>query len=325
MKKAMSSPRCLAAVVLLGLVLLGACRGPAPAPTATAAATLDPTSTLHPASTSTPVPTAADTATPTVTLTATWAVQGPGQIVCPILLYHHIAEAPASDSAAARAYYVLPGDFEAQLKALHDWGYTAISASQLAEAILYGAVLPAHPIVISFDDGNLDVYQNAFPRMQAYGFIGVAYIIADALHADGYMDPEQLKELAAAGWEIGSHSMTHSDLRKYPDRLYMESGQSRVLLQDAIGGSVRTFAYPYGLADGAVTRQVQTDGYLSAAGLGGGWRQGLFNLYYLSRRPVISGIDLQTFASYLPWPGVPQITSTPGSSPTPPTPSTPTP
>jgi peptidoglycan/xylan/chitin deacetylase (PgdA/CDA1 family) len=317
MKSPASSTRSLALVVLLlsGAILFSGCAGTAAAPTPTVTLTLDPTAPPLPSPTGTPVPSPTSTPTATITPTATWAVQGPGRLVCPILLYHHIDVAPATDSATAREYYVPPEEFEAQLKALRDWGYNSISASQLAEAILHGAAIPAQPIVISFDDGNLDVYQNAFPLMQKYGFTGVAYIVANTLHADGYMNADQLKELAATGWEIGSHSMTHSDLRKYPDQLVMESEQSRVLLQEAIGGQVRTFAYPYGLDDSAVTRQVQKDGYLSAAGLGGSWFQGPYNLYYLSRRPVKGGITLETFASYLPWHG--PATPMPAASATP--------
>ena len=314
MQKSLSSPRRLAPFVLLfsTALLLSACAGLLPTPTPTPTATLDPTATPSSTSMDTPVPSPTDTPTPTITPTATWAVQGPGQIICPILLYHHVDQAPATDSAAAKVYYVTGQEFEVELKALRDWGYTSISMAQLAQAIMSGAALPARPVVISFDDGNEDIYRNALPIMQQYGFTGVVYIIANTLHADGYMTPDQLKALAAAGWEIGSHSMTHTDLRQYPDRLEMESAQSRVLLQDASGTEVRTFAYPYGLADAAVTRQVQQDGYIDAAGLGGSWYQGPYNLYYLSRRPVLGGIDLKTFASYLPWPGAaPEASATP--------------
>lgn len=316
----MSLYRFALTILLLVSVSLMDCNGktiPDP-PSATAISTETETQTPLPTLTSTAVRPSA-TLTPTVTLTLTptptpiptWAV--PGKVVCPILLYHHIGTA---SSPAASSYYISPADFEAQMKALRDWGYTSITISQLVEAIMNSTLLPNRPVVITFDDGNLNVYTNAFPTMQKYGFTGVMYIIANRLHADGYMGIDQIKEMAAAGWEVGSHSMTHADLREAHDRLNFEIAQSRINLQEALGVPVRSFAYPYGEMDEVVGKQVQSYGYTSAAGLGTLWNQSLYKLYYLSRRPVAGGVDLQVFASYLPWSGAEDLTPTPASTPT---------
>ena len=48
--------------------------------------------------------------------------------------------------------------------------------------------------------------------MRELGFIGAFYIVGDRLAAEGYVGTGELAELVAAGWEIGSHSMTHADL-----------------------------------------------------------------------------------------------------------------
>lgn len=308
----------LVSVSLMGCNRVGAAHGktiPDP-PSATAISTETETQTPLPTltSTATLTPTVTLTLTPTPTPTPTWAVQGPGKVVCPILLYHHIGTA---SSPAASSYYISPEDFEAQMKALRDWGYTSITISQLVEAIMNSALLPNRPVVITFDDGNLNVYTNAFPTMQKYGFTGVMYIIANRLHADGYMGIDQIKEMAAAGWEVGSHSMTHAKLRYAHDRLNVEIAQSRIDLQETLDVPVRSFAYPYGETDTLVRQQVMSYGYSSAVGLGTLWNQSLYNLYYLSRRPVAGGIDLQVFASYLPWSGAEDLTPTPAYTPTP--------
>ena len=302
----------LAALCLAFSLLLAGCSLPSLAAPA-ASATPDPTATDRPTDTATPTVTPSPTATftPTETATPTWAVSGPGTIVCPILLYHHVAPAPENATSAAKIYYVPADEFEAELKALHDWGYQTISTLQLQQAILSGAALPEHSLIISFDDGNLDIYQNAFPLMQKYGFTGVVYIIADTLQSAGYMNADQLKTLAAAGWEIGSHSLTHHDLRADPSVLQAEIAGSRQTLEQAVGVQVRSFAYPYGLTDAGVTRRVEQDGYLTGMGLGGGWNQGLYDLYYLGRRPVLAGIGLATFAAYLPYSGLATPTATP--------------
>ncbi len=220
--------------------------------------------------------------------------QGPGKVVCPILLYHRI-DIPSTPSE----YYTSPDDFRAQMQALKDWGYTPIPISLLVQAINFGADLPARPVILTFDDGDITIYTNAFPIMKAMGYVGVVYIVADRLHADGYLNAEQLKELAAAGWEIGSHSMTHVDLTTIPDATW-EIAQSKTTLEKAVGVKIRSFAYPFGLKSDPVVAKTR-DYYNSAVGLGPLFTQSGNNIFYLWRRPVKYGWDLKTFGSFLPW------------------------
>jgi len=298
---------------LLVPVLLASCNGnaapdlPSATPLNTETKVNIPTPTLTSLPTLTYTPTL--TFTPTLSPTPTWAVHGPGKFACPILLYHHIG---VSESQAASTYYVTPEEFVTEMKALKEWGYVSISITQLTEAITRGAPLPDHPVVISFDDGNLDVFTNAFPIMQEFGFTGVIYIVTNYLHEDGYLGVEQVKEMVAAGWEAGSHSTSHPHLTYNHSVLAYEIAQSRTELQETLGIPVMSFAYPFGETDPIIYQEVHEAGYTSAVGLGSSSNQGLHNLFYLNRRPVPAGIDLATFASYLPWPGIlePEQTAT---------------
>ena len=239
------------------------------------------------------VPTLVITASPVVPTEAPTR-QGPGKILCPILLYHHIAT-PKQDNP----YYVTPTEFREQMQALKDWGYTAISINLLVKAINFGAVLPARPVVITFDDGDVSVYEQAFPVMREFGFRGVTYLVVNYVGAAGYMNVEQLKELAAANWEMGSHSMTHSDLTA-STRVEWEVVQSRHSLEKLLGVAVMTFAYPYGKKDVDIQRLVR-ENYRAGLGLGNYLEQGPNNIFYLWRRPVLTGWDVKTFGSFLPW------------------------
>ena len=243
---------------------------------------LDPTSTSIPTATLTPA------SSPIL------VKQGPGTVVCPILLYHRIDTPKVKDP-----YFITPEDFRDQMQALKDWGYTTISATQLVQAINFGARLPVRPIVITFDDGDETVYTRAFPIMREFGFTGVNYIIVNYIDAAGYMTVDQLKELAAAGWETGSHSMTHADLTK-SDKIEWEMVESRYMLGKLLKVPVNTFAYPYGKAS-PVMYNVLTKNYQAGMGLGVSVTQRGRDLWYLWRRPVELGTNLETFASYLPW------------------------
>ncbi len=161
--------------LVLAACLLAGCSGLAPSATPTL--DLVPTA-IPPARTSTPLPSAtvSPTVTPTgapdATPTPTWVTQGPDAVKVPILLFHHIAVSPVGSR-----YYVPPETFDSELKLLHDWGYTTITTSKLVQAITQGASLPPRPLLLTFDDGNEDIYTNAFPILQKYGFTGVLYVV----------------------------------------------------------------------------------------------------------------------------------------------------
>ena len=194
-----------------------------------------------------------------------------------------------------------PAEFKAQMEALHAWGYTPIPISLLAKAITSGADLPPRPVVISFDDGDQNVYTDAFPVMRDLGFPGVIYIISSALNGKDRLTSTEILEMVAAGWEVGVHSMTHINLTDNHGQVWTEASRSRSDLEDSLGIPINTFAYPYGAADTFVMRKVSRYGYTAAVGLGSSAVQGPDNLFYLSRIEVVYGTTLDQFAALLPW------------------------
>ncbi len=249
-----------------------------------------PTETLTPTTTQTPTPQPSPTATPT------WIFNSTGKVIAPILLYHHVA-----DIEPASRYYISPQVFQAQMEALHQWGYTAVPISTIVEVITKGGELPPRPVVITFDDGNEDVYTNAFPIMQELGFVGTFFIIGQTIGATHVVTDAQLEEMISAGWEIGSHSMSHLDLTQRHDQVQYEIGLSKSTLEKELTTKVEVFAYPYGTTDPYLVSKVQDYGYLAAVGLGTSFQHSLATLYYLSRMEVQSIYDMDKFASMLPW------------------------
>jgi peptidoglycan/xylan/chitin deacetylase (PgdA/CDA1 family) len=251
-----------------------------------------PTSTFTPSPTYTPIPT--DTPIPTETPAQVW--NPPGQVIAPILLYHHV-----SDAGNGNRYYVSTDTFRSQMEALRDWGYTSITVSDLINVLINGGELPDRPVVITFDDGNVDIYQNAFPIMHELGFIGTAYIVANRLASKYFITTEQLQEMADDGWEIGSHAMSHVDLTTDYSIARYEILQSRLTLEEATGEPVNTFAYPYGKTDEFVTNKVSEYGYRAGMGLGSSYEHTLGTLFYLSRIEVQGDYSFSKFSSLLPW------------------------
>lgn len=94
------------------------------------------------------------------------------------LMYHNV-----SDRGSSR-YTLTVKEFRSQMEALRQGGYHSITISQLADLIRRGGGLPERPVVLTYDDGYLGVYENAFPILQETGFTGVIYVITGTLGTD---------------------------------------------------------------------------------------------------------------------------------------------
>jgi peptidoglycan/xylan/chitin deacetylase (PgdA/CDA1 family) len=240
----------------------------------------------------------------------------------PILMYHHVEVAPKD------SYLRVPAaKFEEEVRLIRNWEYTAISTSMLVDAITKGAELPPRPIIFTFDDGNEDIYTTAFPIMQKYGFTGVLYLPYYYVGTPNYMTVDQIKEMIAAGWEVGSHSLTHPNLQLAdPGQLRAEIVDSKQKLESLLGVPVLTFAYPFGDVSGAAVDYVRFAGYIAAMDAKGFTAdQNLGSLFALQREEIRSSEDAKTFIRFLPWKGdlsylptdTPTVTPRPSRTPVP--------
>ena len=270
--------------------------------------------------TAAPTLTATTTSTPepSLTPTPTWVAQGPDHIQVPIFMYHHIAVSPTGSR-----YYVAPDNFESNLRLLQDWGYKTITTSMLVQAITQGAPLPPRPIIITFDDANADNYTNAFPIMKRYGFTGVLYVPYYYIGEPNYLTVDQIHEMAAADWEVGSHTISHPTnfLALQPAMMRTEIVGSRQMLSELLGLPILTFAYPFGENSNAAVDYVHFAGYIAGMGATGFTAdQGMSNLFVLQRVEIRAVEDARTMTRFLPWHGdpsfLPPFTATPTTRPT---------
>jgi peptidoglycan/xylan/chitin deacetylase (PgdA/CDA1 family) len=216
--------------------------------------------------------------------------RGPGRVDVPILLYHHITEGKPTN-----LYSVSKENFQEQMDYLVQNGYRTISMNALVEALKNGTDLPEKPIIITFDDGNQNVYFNAYPIMKERGLTGAVFIIANRINVEGFLSVRQLTEMILAGWEVGSHGMRHVDMVKEPQALRDEIGNSKKLIENALKIKIYSFAYPYGKADKVTIDWVKQIGYSSALGLGITNHQDMENIYFLNRREVKNDLSMQDF------------------------------
>jgi len=224
-----------------------------------------------------------------------FTAQSPQTASVKVLLYHNVTSAETDQNNP----YVVPlAVFEEQIRWLKENGYECLTVSDMFQRFAQGGIT-GKTAVITFDDGYPDVYTYAFPVLSAYGFPATSYLVAEKIDFPKNLTSDMIRELYDAGWEIGSHSMTHSDLMNHDD-LDAEICGSRNLISSITGiplTDVVSFAYPYGNADETVTAKVWKCGYQSGAGLGQIPVSLSQNPYYFSRHPVTSDMTLQDFSS----------------------------
>ncbi len=183
----------------------------------------------------------------------------------PVLCYHQIRDWKPSDSKISRTYIVPPAAFDAQMKMLADSGYHSISPDQLYAYLLSGTRLPSKPIMLTFDDTDLDQFTVADPEMKKYGFKGVFFIMTVSLGRAHYMSREQVRQLSEEGNIIGSHTWDHHSVKKYADKDWITQVEKPTRELEAITGkTIRYFAYPFGLWNTAAIPELKKRGFLAA-------------------------------------------------------------
>ena len=181
----------------------------------------------------------------------------------PILMYHVVSAPPGSTHYPE--LFVPPHEFAAEMDWLAKHGYHAVTLKQAYDSWTKGAKLPAHPIVISFDDGYLSQYTQAFPVLRAHHWPGVLNMEVNFLHGVGALAPWRVRNLIAAGWELDAHTLTHPDLTTVSDaELWRQVHGSRIALRRLFHVPVDFFCYPAGRYNARVINAVKLAGFLGA-------------------------------------------------------------
>jgi peptidoglycan/xylan/chitin deacetylase (PgdA/CDA1 family) len=191
----------------------------------------------------------------------------------PVLVYHKI-----DTGFELGVNVVSPRAFTAQMCWLAARGLRGVS---LADA-LDGRAPRDGSVVLTFDDAYEALRRHALPVLGDLGFRGTLFVPSAFVGRSSawdtrllgrryrHLDRAGLRAFAAAGFEIGSHSATHGDLRRGSDaRLAAETAGSRAALEEATAAPVTSFAYPFGRADARVRAAVVRAGYRAACGGGG--------------------------------------------------------
>lgn len=219
----------------------------------------------------------------------------------PILLYHYIGGNPNENDKARDALLVLPDKFDEQMGYLQKNGFNPITLDTMMAGLTETNQLPSKPVIITFDDGYIDLYYNAFGILRKYNFRAVAFIPTGLVGTSYYASWEQLSEMQASGLlSFQSHSVSHANLPSLSqDQLNMELTESKKTLEEKFGIPVNFIAYPYGTSNSTVWAAAQKTGYVGALGTWFSATQSIGTIYNMPRIKVSGNWDINQFISKL--------------------------
>ena len=231
----------------------------------------------------------------------------------PILMYHSISE---QDESGRHPYYrtsTSPAVFAAQMEYLHRSGYHTRSVAQSIARLEANLPDAARSVVLTFDDGYRDFYENAFPVLNQYGFtatvyLPTAFIGESTLQFKGQdcLTWSEVRELRASGIAFGSHTVTHPQLHELDARsIEAEIVNSKSTIEEKTGTAVDSFAYPYAFpqTDAGFTERLRgtlaQSGYKNGVCTIIGSADGASDRFFMGRLPVNSLDDAALFEAKL--------------------------
>ena len=222
------------------------------------------------------------------------------QIRVPILTYHYIGYSDPKDTGR-EGLSVKPDVFDEQLGYLAKNGYTPISLDTAFAALKGNGGLPAKPIILTFDDGYIDFYVNAYPILKKYNFHATSFIPTGLMGQSYYLKWEQIKEMDGSGLiSFQSHSVTHANLTEISlDKLRWELSESKKMLENSLGKPVNFIAYPYGANNSLVGEEARKAGFLGATTTVYGSIISEGTTYFIPRIKVAGSWTLEQFAKNL--------------------------
>ena len=192
----------------------------------------------------------------------------------PVIMYHRVIK--DETEKGVHGTYVTVEQFEEQMKYLKKKGYETVTFKDLLNN-RYKQRFDKDKkwIMLTFDDGYKDNYENAFPILKKYQFKGIIYIL-DGIEYNKWdvensensekrftlMNRDELLEMQNYGIEFGGHTCTHPRLTELSlEETKTEVINSKFNIEKTIGRELLSFAYPYGSLNEEIKKIPQEIGY----------------------------------------------------------------
>jgi len=190
----------------------------------------------------------------------------------PVLMYHQIEQ--VSRSSDPLGLCVSKNSFEMQMRYLAERGFKSISIEEFLNSKNRDRRHQGNAFILTFDDGYLDNYSNAFPVLVRYGFRATIFLVSDYVGKTvswgtrkgvQLMSWDHAKEMSDYGISFQSHTCSHADLTTLDEnRILHELRDSKDKIENVLNQPVCHLAYPFGRYNRKVIELVRATKYVSA-------------------------------------------------------------
>ena len=172
-----------------------------------------------------------------------------------IINYHKISLEKNVHHGLDNLYTVTKDDFIEQIEKISALKIPIIPLSQLVENLNSNKL----HVALTFDDGNTSDYEIAFPFLKNLNLPASFFVL---VHEQ--VDWKQLKEMADAGFEIGSHGLFHKDLTSIKEEsLREELIMSKKRIEKELNTIVHDFSFPFGRFNDRVVAECYKSSYVN--------------------------------------------------------------
>ena len=222
----------------------------------------------------------------------------------PVIMYHRVINLSSDEGVCGT--YIYADTFKKHMQYLKQSGYIPITFEQLAE-ISWRNRFDKKYIIITFDDGYKDNYELAFPILKEFGFRATIFLMARSEYNEWdvkehndkrfpLMDRKMILEMQEYGIEFGAHTFNHPKLDQLTEtEIENQVMQCKSVLEEKIGKSILTFAYPYGILTDYAKAMAKKAGYLFAVATDSGSVCLSEDLYQIRRIAIFPSTDLFRF------------------------------
>ena len=211
------------------------------------------------------------------------------------VLYYHSVETNSNNEVT-----ITPEILEKQLNYINDNGYVTITIKELYDHLKNNQLIPEKSIVITFDDGYMNNYTEAFPILKKLNMKATIFCVGNSLDGSYYLSKNAIKEMSCYGIDIESHTVNHMhlDTLSYKNQIE-ELKKSKEILENITGKEVLSIAYPFGDYNEDTIKAVKEAGYKLAFTTNLGLTDRNDNIFELDRIYISSYYDMNTFKNLL--------------------------
>jgi len=203
----------------------------------------------------------------------------------PVLMYHSVADNDVF-------FTVKTKNFAKQMKCLKDKKYNVINLKELINLLESNNDLPKKTVVLTFDDGYQDNYNNAFPILKKYNFPATIFLVTGLVNQEinnsqniplKILNWEQIKEMHQSGLiDFQPHTVNHQELNK------QEIIDSKKEIEERLNKKCEFFTYPRGVYNDKIIDILKNNGFRAAWTVENGRIKKDDNLFKLKRISVNS-------------------------------------